>query len=232
MGRLSSFAAAAARRLPRAVSAHAVRSRVLRVPSARAAAVPSLQRSMVSPAKLNESFVTGNGGAYMEDLHEMWQQDPESVHVSWRAFFENLEQGDSEGDANVLPPSLHGAGGLATSEVIDFFIGVYSSSYESTSAVLACLRACVRACLLACWLAGLISLSLARSLARSRARALSLPSPSLPSFSFSPSLPPSTGLPPPRPSQDSNPAAVAARDHMKLLLLVRAYQVLSATMRN
>lgn len=95
---------------------------------------------MVSPAKLNESFVTGNGGAYVEDLHERWLEDPESVHASWRAFFENMEQGDEEGNANVLPPSLHGSGGLASAE-------------------------------------------------------------------------------------DMDPAAVAARDHMKLLLLVRAYQV-------
>lgn len=137
MGRMSTLAAAA-RGLSRS-ALPAARASAARRPFARAP-MPATQRSMVSSGKLNESFVTGAGGAYVEDLHEMWKEDPDSVHVSWKAFFENLEDGDTPGEANALPPSLHG-GGATTIE------------------------------------------------------------------------------------QENNPTAVAARDHMKLLLLVRAYQV-------
>ena len=67
-------------------------------------------KAALAKAALNESFITGTGGEYMDQLFEMWKTDPSSVHASWRAFFDNIEEGAGAGDANTLPPSLHGGG--------------------------------------------------------------------------------------------------------------------------
>jgi 2-oxoglutarate dehydrogenase E1 component len=50
------------------------------------------------------SFETGTNSTYFERMHEQWQQDPTSVHASWRSYFEGLESGVSE--PFVPPPNL------------------------------------------------------------------------------------------------------------------------------
>src|SRR5215469_12340278 len=36
------------------------------------------------------SFLYGGNAAFIEDLHERWAQDPNSVSPAWRSFFEQL----------------------------------------------------------------------------------------------------------------------------------------------
>jgi len=38
--------------------------------------------------RFNDSFLNGSNAAYVDYMHEQWQADPDSVHSSWRAYFE------------------------------------------------------------------------------------------------------------------------------------------------
>jgi len=50
---------------------------------------------------VNESYLSGTSGAYVEEMYEAWAYDPKSVHASWDAYF--------SGNTYQAPPSL-GAG--------------------------------------------------------------------------------------------------------------------------
>ena len=39
----------------------------------------------------NESFLQGSGSSYIEAMHEAWQKDPQSVHVSWQTYFKTYK---------------------------------------------------------------------------------------------------------------------------------------------
>lgn len=41
----------------------------------------------------NESFLTGTSSVYAEQMYELYEQDPTSVHESWRHYFDGLAQG-------------------------------------------------------------------------------------------------------------------------------------------
>jgi 2-oxoglutarate dehydrogenase E1 component len=41
----------------------------------------------------SESFLSGTSSLYAESMYEMYQQDPNSVHKSWRQYFDNLQNG-------------------------------------------------------------------------------------------------------------------------------------------
>jgi 2-oxoglutarate dehydrogenase E1 component len=41
----------------------------------------------------NETFLTGSSSVYAEEMYERYQQDRESVHASWRHYFDSLEKG-------------------------------------------------------------------------------------------------------------------------------------------
>jgi 2-oxoglutarate dehydrogenase E1 component len=41
----------------------------------------------------NETFLTGTSSVYAEQMYEQYQHDPESVHASWKTYFDNLNQG-------------------------------------------------------------------------------------------------------------------------------------------
>lgn len=56
--------------------------------------------------ELSESFLNGSSAYYVEQMYESWKSDPSSVHVSWAAFFHNMESGAVPGDAWVSPPTL------------------------------------------------------------------------------------------------------------------------------
>ncbi|KAH9498408.1 hypothetical protein Btru_008193 [Bulinus truncatus] len=59
-----------------------------------------------------EPFMNGSSSAYIEDMYEAWQKDPNSVHKSWDAFFRQTAKGAPPGQAYVAPPSLRSAAGL------------------------------------------------------------------------------------------------------------------------
>jgi hypothetical protein len=66
---------------------------------------PQLRRFANQPS--NESFITGTSINYVENMHESWLKDPNSVHVSWRTYFSALQAGHT-GQIASLPPALQG----------------------------------------------------------------------------------------------------------------------------
>lgn len=56
--------------------------------------------------QLSETFLNGTNAAYVEEMYEAWKVDPKTVHVSWAAFFKNLESGAAPGEGWVMPPTL------------------------------------------------------------------------------------------------------------------------------
>jgi 2-oxoglutarate dehydrogenase E1 component len=40
-----------------------------------------------------ETFLSGTSSTYAEHMYEQYQVDPNSVHPSWKKYFENFEQG-------------------------------------------------------------------------------------------------------------------------------------------
>lgn len=56
--------------------------------------------------QLSENFLNGTNAAYVEEMFEAWKRDPSSVHLSWAAFFKNLEAGAAPGEGWVMPPTL------------------------------------------------------------------------------------------------------------------------------
>jgi 2-oxoglutarate dehydrogenase E1 component len=51
-----------------------------------------------------ESFLSGTSSVYAEHMYEQWRKDPNSVHASWRIYFQNLEGGAST--PFELPPTV------------------------------------------------------------------------------------------------------------------------------
>lgn len=53
-----------------------------------------------------DSFLQSNNTNYVEEMYEAWKNDPSSVHVSWNAYFKNLDSGAAPSSAFVAPPTL------------------------------------------------------------------------------------------------------------------------------
>lgn len=43
----------------------------------------------------SETFLTGSSSLYAEQMYENYCQDPNSVHETWRKYFDDMEQGES-----------------------------------------------------------------------------------------------------------------------------------------
>jgi hypothetical protein len=54
----------------------------------------------------NDSFVNGTSGNYIEKMYAEWKKDPSSVHVSWNAYFTNIESGMEPSLAFQTPPTI------------------------------------------------------------------------------------------------------------------------------
>ena len=71
----------------------------------------------------SDSFLNGNNSIYLEQMYESWLKDQNSVHVSWSAYFTNLENGVSSDEAFQLPPTfgqtIHIEQGAGTSAKVD-----------------------------------------------------------------------------------------------------------------
>ncbi len=59
-----------------------------------------------STAFVNDSFLTGTSGIYIEKMHELWKKDPKSVHISWDMYFSSLEKGVELNNAFQSPPTI------------------------------------------------------------------------------------------------------------------------------
>lgn len=61
----------------------------------------SINRKILSMQ--TKSFLSGTNSRYLEKMHEAWRKDPNSVHISWKTYFENLEKGLGENSFTVPP---------------------------------------------------------------------------------------------------------------------------------
>ncbi|CDK28456.1 unnamed protein product [Kuraishia capsulata CBS 1993] len=62
-----------------------------------------------------DSFLQTNNANYIDEMYQAWKQDPKSVHVSWDAYFKNMDNASiSPASAFVAPPTLvpQPAGGI------------------------------------------------------------------------------------------------------------------------
>jgi 2-oxoglutarate dehydrogenase E1 component len=58
-------------------------------------------------AKLNnDSFINGTSASYLEKMYHAWRQDPQSVHISWQAYFANIEGGMDPSVSFQTPPTI------------------------------------------------------------------------------------------------------------------------------
>jgi 2-oxoglutarate dehydrogenase E1 component len=63
--------------------------------------------AMRKPA--TDNFANGTSAVYVDQQYEDWRIDPNSVHSSWRAYFENIE-GEAQ-EPYQAPPSIGKTGG-------------------------------------------------------------------------------------------------------------------------
>jgi len=54
----------------------------------------------------NDSFLNGTSATYIEKMYSEWQKDPKSVHLSWDAYFTNIESGMDPSLAFQTPPTI------------------------------------------------------------------------------------------------------------------------------
>ncbi|PVU98104.1 hypothetical protein BB561_000096 [Smittium simulii] len=52
-----------------------------------------------------ESLFSGTNTPYIEQMYEAYLKDPESVHVSWRSYFSNVDNGIPQGQDFISPPN-------------------------------------------------------------------------------------------------------------------------------
>jgi 2-oxoglutarate dehydrogenase E1 component len=48
---------------------------------------------LLQKTSTQESFLSGTSSVYAEHMYDQWRKDPQSVHASWRIYFQNLEGG-------------------------------------------------------------------------------------------------------------------------------------------
>jgi len=51
-----------------------------------------------------EGFANGSSSVYFDQMYEKWRRDPNSVHASFQAYFQNVEKGVESPYA--APPTL------------------------------------------------------------------------------------------------------------------------------
>lgn len=72
-----------------------------------------LLKSQVSSLRVNrrmfatDTFLQGNNSNYIDEMYDSWRQDPTSVHVSWNAYFKNIESNNvPTSKAFQAPPTI------------------------------------------------------------------------------------------------------------------------------
>ncbi|CAJ0932666.1 unnamed protein product, partial [Mesorhabditis belari] len=78
----------------------------------------------------HESFMNGSTSVYIEQMYAAWQEDPNSVHKSWDAYFRNVEQGAAPGQAFQAPPT----GGLTLTGITQPSAGAASTALSTAGA--------------------------------------------------------------------------------------------------
>ena len=54
----------------------------------------------------SESFLTGTSSIYAEEMYERYLQDPNSVELSWKTYFDNLQEGSPYVEAEYNRPTI------------------------------------------------------------------------------------------------------------------------------
>ncbi|WZH49508.1 thiamine diphosphate-binding protein [Fusarium acuminatum] len=88
-----------------------------------------------------ESFLQGNAASYIDEMYRSWKVSPDSVHVSWRTYFRNIEEKQqSPTEAIHLPPgylssrdpALHSTTHSSTTQTADALrLAKLVSAYQS-----------------------------------------------------------------------------------------------------
>ncbi|KAK5116874.1 2-oxoglutarate dehydrogenase E1 component [Meristemomyces frigidus] len=52
----------------------------------------------------SDSFLSGNSANYVDEMYMSWKHDPSSVHISWQAYFKNMESGNMPISRAFTPP--------------------------------------------------------------------------------------------------------------------------------
>ncbi|EPY54231.1 2-oxoglutarate dehydrogenase [Schizosaccharomyces cryophilus OY26] len=69
-----------------------------------------LRLSKVGPVRLfasqapTDNFLSGGAADYVDEMYEAWKRDPNSVHVSWQAYFKNVQSGKAN-PSNAFQPA-------------------------------------------------------------------------------------------------------------------------------
>ena len=58
-----------------------------------------------APKHESESFLTGTSSIYAEQMYENYLLNPESVHESWRRYFDNLQNGVAYAEEDFSQPT-------------------------------------------------------------------------------------------------------------------------------
>ncbi|GMM52050.1 alpha-ketoglutarate dehydrogenase [Starmerella bacillaris] len=65
----------------------------------------------------DDVFTTTTNSNYIEQMYEAYKQDPNSVHASWRAYFNNMDAGVTPGAAFQAPPHTGSLSGSVQSTI-------------------------------------------------------------------------------------------------------------------
>ncbi|EGD77803.1 2-oxoglutarate dehydrogenase [Salpingoeca rosetta] len=91
------------------VRAHGVATSGARASAAPMSPIAHFVRALASQPSPTEAFLNGTSTPYVEAMHEEWKKDPNSVHASWRKFFELEGKGYGKGASYTPPPGMNAA---------------------------------------------------------------------------------------------------------------------------
>ena len=74
--------------------------------SHRSTAAWTTKRSLSTKPQEMESFLSGTSSVYAEQMYDNYLQDPNSVHPSWKKYFDNLQVGVAFDAEEYSRPSL------------------------------------------------------------------------------------------------------------------------------
>lgn len=75
-----------------------------------------------------DTFLSTVNAKYIDQMFDAWQKDPNSVHVSWNAYFKNMQNLDVPASSAFVAPPTSGLGllqGMPTSSSVNFDTSVF-----------------------------------------------------------------------------------------------------------
>ena len=68
-----------------------------------------------------ETFLNGTSSLYAEQMFEQYEEDPSSVHPSWKRYFDNLQQGVSFHQDDYSRPTMVPGKRMVAQAAVSFF---------------------------------------------------------------------------------------------------------------